>query len=112
MTKANALELSFDSDPAEALRLANELEQDLREAAAADISRKKERTDSQDFGTTLVLIFGTPVAVALAKAVTTFLQRNSGATIRITKAGEVIATNLDSRDASRIAEAFAGKNAS
>jgi hypothetical protein len=56
-----------------------------------------------------VLLFGTPVAIALAKAVSTFLQRHSGATIRITRSGEVIASNLDSRDAARIAEAFAGK---
>jgi len=53
------------------------------------------------------LLFGTPVAIALAKSVTAFLQRNSGASITITSSGAVVATNLDSRDAAKIAEAFA-----
>ena len=108
MTHVDGLEISFETiDQAEALRLSNDLEADLQDSSQVSISRKKERTDSQDFGSTLVLVFGTPVAIALAKAVTTFLQRHSGATIRISRQGEVIATNLNSRDASRIAEAFA-----
>jgi hypothetical protein len=53
-----------------------------------------------------------PVAVALAKAVIAFLQRNSGAAITITKAGTVVAKNLDSKDAAKIAEAFAGRTPS
>lgn len=105
------LEISFeDCAPADANRLAQTLEEQLREASSsAQVTLIKDRSDTQDFGTTLVLVFGTPVAIALAKAVSIFLQRNSGASIRITKSGEVIARNLDSRDASRIAEAFAGK---
>jgi hypothetical protein len=103
-------QISFETtDQAEALRLANELEQDLLNSGSVEVSRRKDRADSQDFGSTLVLLFGTPVAIGLAKAVATFLQRHSGASIRITEAGEVIASNLDSRDASRIAEAFARK---
>jgi hypothetical protein len=106
----NSLEISFDHcEPAEAARLTSELEQELRDAAETELSRKKERSDSQDFGTTLVLVFGTPVAISLARAVGVFLQRHSGASIKISKDGSVVATNLDSRDASRIAEAFAGK---
>jgi hypothetical protein len=106
----NKLEISFDHcEPAEALRLTNELEQELLDAAQAEISRKKERSDSQDFGTTLVLVFGTPVAISLASALGVFLQRHSGASIKISKDGSVIASNLDSKDAARIAEAFAGK---
>jgi len=86
------------------------LEDQIRENGFVHPVEPPERpSDSQDFGSTLVLLFGTPVAVALARAVSTFLQRHSGATIRITRSGEVIASNLDSRDAARIAEAFAGK---
>ncbi len=108
------LEISFeDCSQADAARFAQDLEQQLRETdPSAKLSFKKERPDSQDFGATLVLVFGTPVAIALAKGVSTFLQRNAGASIRISKSGEVIATNLDSRDASRIVEAFAGKKRS
>jgi hypothetical protein len=103
-------EISFEGcDAAEATQLANGLEQELRESGKAEVSLNKARADSQDFGTTLILVLGTPAAIALAKAITVFLQRHSGATIKITKSGEVIATNLDSRDASRIAEAFAAK---
>ena len=103
------LEISFENClAADANQLAQTLEDEIRETnSSVTLSLKKDRLDAQDFGTTLVLIFGTPVAIALANAVTTFLQRHSGATIRITKSGEVIARNLDSRDASRIAEAFA-----
>ncbi|MHC2708397.1 hypothetical protein ACVIWV_007690 [Bradyrhizobium diazoefficiens] len=97
--------------PADAARLAQDLEQQIREACpSAQTTLKKSREDSQDFGSTLVLLFGTPVAIALAKSVTAFLQRNSGASISITSSGAVLATNLDSRDAARIAEAFAKKN--
>jgi hypothetical protein len=111
MDKQRSFEIAFETkDRAEALRLANELEQDLVTSGSIQVSRKKDRVDSQDFGSTLVLLFGTPVAIGLAKAVSTFLQRNSGASIRISEAGEIIAINLDSRDASRIAEAFARKS--
>jgi len=104
------LSIKFDTLPADANRFAQDLEQQLRELVpSAKVSLKKERSDSQDFGATLILLFGTPVAVALAKAVTTFLQRNLGASITITKDGAVIAKNLDSKDAAKVAEAFAGK---
>lgn len=111
MSQTHQFEISFENcNPADALRLANDLEQDLRDtAAAAEISRKKDRPEAQDFGATLVLAFGTPLAVVLAKAVGNFLQRHSGASIKISKNGDVVATNLDSRDAARIAEAFAAK---
>ena len=67
------------------------------------------RPETQDFGATLVLVFGTPVAVILAKAVGNFLHRHSGASIAISRNGDVVAENIDSRDAARIAEAFAAK---
>jgi len=102
-------EIAFEgADRAEASRLANVLEAELREVSELSIARKKDRSDSQDFGSTLVLVFGTPAAIVLAKAISNFLQRNTGARIRITKAGDVFANNLDSRDAARIAEVFAG----
>jgi hypothetical protein len=102
-------EVSFGgSDLAEATRLANELEQDLR-ANGAQISRKKKEANSQDFGATLVIVLGTPVAIALAKSIGIFLQRHSGASITISKDGEVVATNLNSGDAARIVEAFSRK---
>jgi hypothetical protein len=105
------LKIVFEGSlPADAARLAQDLEKQLREAdPSAKISLEKERPDSLDFRSILVLLFGTQAAIALAKGVTAFLQRNSGASITITKAGTVVAQNLDSKDAAKIAEAFAGK---
>jgi hypothetical protein len=98
------IEISFaECSPAQAARFSNDLEQHLRDdVPAAQAALKKARPDSQDFGTSLVVLFGTPVAIVLAKSIGGFLQRHSGATITITKDGEVIARNLDSRDAARI----------
>ena len=106
------LRFSFeDCLPADAAILAQDLEQQFREAApSATVKLEKVREDSQDFGTTVVLVFGTPVAIALARGTATFLQRHSGASISITTpSGEIVARNLDSRDAARIAEAFGVK---
>ena len=105
------LAISFEGAlPADAALLAQDLEQQLKEAApAARISVAKSQPHSQDFGATLILLFGTPVAIALAQAVAAFLRRNSGATITISKDGTVVARNLDSKDAAKIAEAFAGR---
>lgn len=105
------LEITFEGMlPADATKLAQDLEQQLRESEpSVSISLKKIRRDSQDFGSTLVLLFGTPVAIALARGIMAFLRRNSGASITITKAGTVIAKNLESKDAARIAEAFGTK---
>ena len=54
-----------------------------------------------------MLLFGTPVAIALAKAVTVYLHRTLGDSISISRDREVVAKILDSRDAARIAEALA-----
>jgi len=110
MSDTKSIQISFDNcSTGEAAQLANQLEQDLNEAGASEITRKKDRPDSQDFGATLVVLFGTPVAIVLAKAVSNFLHRHSGASISITADGAVIARNLESKDAARIAEAFARK---
>jgi hypothetical protein len=106
------IEVSFaDCSPAEAARFSNDLDEYLRDTVPeAQIALQKARPDSQDFGTSLIILFGTPVAIALAQSVGNFLQRHSGASIIITKDGEVIAKNLDSGDAAKIAEAkFAAK---
>lgn len=106
MEQMDHFEIAFEGvDAAEALRLANELEEELR-VIPAEVRRVKARPETMDFGSTLVLVFGTPVAITLAKALSNFLQRHSGASIAISRDGAIVATNLDSRDASRIAEAF------
>jgi len=56
----------------------------------------------------LALVVGTAAATALAKGIAAWLARNSGARIEIRRKGKVVlvATHLDSKDVSRIAEAF------
>jgi hypothetical protein len=106
-------ELSFqDCAESEATVLAQGLEEHLREAKLnVQVELKKGRSGTQDFGSTLVLILGTPVAIALAQGVAAFLLRNSGARIRIARSGEVIAENLNSEDAAKIAEVLSRKSA-
>lgn len=66
----------------------------------------KDRPDTQDFGATLVLTLGTASITSVANGVAWWLIRNSGARIRVSQNGAIIADNLSSSDAARIAEAF------
>jgi len=106
---AQKVELRFEGvDEVEAQRLARLLKDDLLdevEGISAEIS--KDRADTMDFGATLVLVLGTRVAVEIAKAVGDFLRRHSGAKLNISADGAVIAQGLDSKDAAKIASAFA-----
>src|ERR1700680_1512804 len=93
---------------ADANRYAQDLEGALiRLDSSIEIERATQEA-SQEIVSSLVLLFGTPVAASLAHAIYTFLARNSGVKIRIsTPKRELIADNLDSKDAARIAEALA-----
>ena len=80
------LKISFEgASPAEAVIFSQQLEQQLREAAPGVGITRESPGHSQDGGATLVLLFGTPVAIVLAKAVREYLTRNTGARITITK---------------------------
>ncbi|NKM36364.1 hypothetical protein [Rhizobium laguerreae] len=106
-----SFELSFEGvSSSEANILAQGLREELLEALPdATVTRKKTRQDTMDFGATLVLVLGTPVAVVAAKAIGNYLGRNSGAKITIRADGAIVAENLDSKDAARIAEAILSK---
>lgn len=97
-----------DSSLAEANQYAQDLQQTLQEVdSSVEVQRRRTRTDTQDFGASLVLIFGTQAAFALARGIQSWLARNSGAKVTLkTPSGEVVALNLDSRDASRIVAAL------
>jgi len=95
---------------AEANRYAAELATALRETdQELCVEQERDRPDTQDFGATLAIVLGTASVTALAKGVASWLARHSGAKIQISSDGAVIASNLDSRDAARIAEAFRGR---
>jgi hypothetical protein len=74
---------------------------------ALNAEQRRDREDTQDFGTTVAIVLGTASVTAVAKGVSAWLARNSGARLQISADGNVIATNLDSRDAAKIAQAFA-----
>jgi hypothetical protein len=95
------------SSTAEANRLASGLATALRETERdVKVEQKRDRADTQDGGATLAILLGTASVTAIAKGVEAWLARHSGAKIQISQDGSVIASNLDSRDAARIAEAF------
>ena len=70
------------------------------------LERQRTRDDSQDFGASLALVLGTASVSAIAKGVARWIAKNGGAHIEIAANGTVIATNLQSGDAAKIAEAF------
>jgi hypothetical protein len=87
------LRVSFESlGIAAANQAAAELRQQLRRAVGGDVSINivKERSDTQDFGATLVLVLGTPAAIAVAKGIRDFIAKR-GDSIVIQKDGTVIA---------------------
>ena len=100
--------ISFPSlSTAEANRLASGLAAAIRDSDRdVKVEQRRDQPDTQDFGATLAIILGTASATAVARGVEAWLARHSGAKIQINKDGSVIASNLDSRDAARIAEAF------
>lgn len=95
---------------------ANKYAQDLEGALAPldpsiEITRET-KPGSQEIVSSLVVLFGTPVAGVLAHTLYSWAVKNSGAKLRITSDGEVIAENLNSRDVPRLAEALKGKRKS
>lgn len=95
---------------AEANRYAADLAATLREVDRnLKVEQTRDRPDTQDFGATLVVLLGTASVTAVAQGVATWLARHSGAKIQINADGSVIASNLESGDAARIAEAFRGR---
>jgi hypothetical protein len=96
-----------DISTAEANRYAAGLAAAIRDSDRdVQVEQRRDRPDTQDFGATLAIILGTASATAVAKGVAAWLARHSGAKIQIAADGSVIASNLASEDAARIAEAF------
>jgi hypothetical protein len=99
-------EIRFENvDPRQGNELAQELEDLLADQVPdVDVTRVKDRSDTLDFGATLVLVLGAPVSIILAKALKDFLTRNSGVTLEFTKDGAIIARNLSSEDVPKAIE--------
>ncbi len=92
---------------AEANRFAADLAIVIRETdKGTKVKQQRENPEAQDFGATLLVILGTASATAVANGISSWLARHSGAKIQIDADGKVVASNLDSRDAARIAESI------
>ncbi len=104
--------IKFDNvSDAEANRYASELRDTLLDAALdVEVDRKRDNPDTQDFGATLILVLGAPAVVAIAKALGNWLtlHRQIGITIKTTN-GEIVGTNLTSKDALKLAELLLAK---
>lgn len=94
---------------AEANMLASSLADAISDTdPAVEIHPVRTRADSQDFGTALALVLGTAAAEAVARGISAWIARNSGAKIEFRKDGKTVltATNINSADASRILQAI------
>jgi hypothetical protein len=72
------------------------------------IKLKKQSQDTQDFGTILVLVLGTPAVIALARGLAAYLERTR-TKITIRKNGEIVLENVRGGDAAKIIEALKAK---
>jgi hypothetical protein len=103
--------ISFpDASAADANQYAADLAGSIRDSDPhVNVEQRRDRDDSQDLGVTVVLVLGTASVTAVAQGIASWLGRHSGAKIQVNADGSVLASDLDSRDASRIAEAFSSR---
>ena len=93
------------SSRAEASRLALSLRDAILDAEpSASVETRRSDDRSMDMGATLVLILGTPAAIAIAQGIKKWLARNNSASLTLrTSSGELMVTNLESKDVAAIA---------
>lgn len=88
--------------------LANQYAEELKEAllgatSEVEVEQRRADPDAQDFGATLVLILGTPVAVVLAKAFRDWINRRDNAKLHFkSKDGEILLEGITARDVEKI----------
>jgi hypothetical protein len=94
---------------ADANRYAEELRSTLLKAAPeAKVERQRADPESQDFGATLVLVLGTPVAVVLANAFRDWLNRRNQVILTIKSPdGDIVLQNVTAKHALKVMELFA-----
>jgi hypothetical protein len=83
--------ITFDTaSAADANRYAEELRQALLDASPdVQVHRRRDDPRTQDFGTTLVLLLGTPATAAIVTAIGNWLALRNRASITSKKAGEL-----------------------
>jgi len=100
-----------DVSPSDANRYAEELRDALLDATAdITVQRKRENPQAQDFGSSLVLILGTPAVAAVVTALGNWLRFRHNATINWKSAdGELNIKNISSKDVTELAEQLLDK---
>jgi F420-0:gamma-glutamyl ligase-like protein len=99
-----AVRITFDElTRGEANRAAQDLREAILQRTGGDVAVSLEREDaeSQDAGSTLVLLFGAPAAVAIAQGIRAYLARRTDSrdhiTIKTADGTEVVATGEAAR---------------
>jgi len=97
--------------PSDANRYAEELRNALLDATAdITVQRKRENPQAQDFGSSLVLILGTPAAAAVVTAVGSWLQMRKNASLSWKSAdGEINIQNISSKNVVELAQQILNK---
>ena len=105
--------VKFDGeDLADANRYAAELRDTLLEVASdtgvnVEANVRRDDPSTMDFGGTLVLVLGTPAAIAIAKGFADWLRKRNTASVTIeTGDGKLVAKNISSKDAASLAGKF------
>ncbi len=104
--------ITFDTaSAAEANHYAEELRQALLDASPdIEVHRRRDEPRAQDFGSTLVLLVGTPAAAAMVTAIGNWLARRNGASITIKRADEqIVVQNITSKEAGELAQLLVKK---
>jgi hypothetical protein len=75
-----------DTSLGSANQLAEDLEQRLVEETS-EVQVERHRTDdrNQDFGASLILILGTPAAIAVAKGIANWISKHGDTKVRVTR---------------------------
>jgi hypothetical protein len=88
-------DMTYKDQGVAAVELSNFLQRRLGEQAIAEhasLQVSRERSDTQDFGATLVIVLGTPAAIAIAKGIHDYISKRGSRVVIETEEGTVIAT--------------------
>ncbi len=104
--------ITFDTvSAAEANHSAVELRRALLDASPdIEVHRRRDDPRAQDFGSTIVLLLGTPAAAAAVTAISNWLARRNRAPITIKRADEqIVVQNITSKKAGELAQILFNK---
>ncbi len=104
--------ITFDTvSAAGANHYAEELRQALLDASPdIEVHRRRDDPRAQDFGSTIVLLLGTPAAAAAVTAISNWLVRRNAASISIKRADEqIVVQNITSKKAGELAQMLLNK---